>query len=82
MMLALTAAPSEPPAELLVRVETIRKVGKQFAAELWPGWAPAATPIAIHKRNELGLLIGHPKPPAPFRVYPTPLVSVPVFGRA
>ena len=78
---AATGAP--PPAELepalLERVEQLRQVGRRAAEAVWPGWDPTATPLAIYKENELGLLVGHPSPPSHFRRLPAPMISAPVF---
>ena len=67
------------PRELLNRIEAIRQAGRRVGPDLWPGWDPLATPLAIHKRGEMAVLVGHPHPPAGFQRYPTPLVSAPVF---
>ncbi len=94
LLLALQARPPlEPPRslapevvspevlveELLSRIKELRRAAKQAAGDLWPGWDPTATPMGVHKAKEFSVLIGHPKPPAPFRPYATTQVSVPVF---
>jgi hypothetical protein len=79
VLVALPMHAGDPPDALLERIEAIRQAGRRAAAELWPGWDPLATPLAIHKRSELGVLVGHPKPPAGFRRFATTLVSAPVF---
>lgn len=72
-------APGEPEPALLERLEQLRQVARQTAAELWPGWDPTATPLAIYKGTELGVLLGHPAPPSNFRRLAAPGVSAPVF---
>lgn len=79
LLAVLSASAADIPAELFNRVEAIRQAGRRFGNELWPGWDPTATPLAIHKRGEMAVLVGHPKPPAGFQPNPTPLVSAPVF---
>lgn len=83
LLTALTASAAEatadPPGELLARIAAIRQNAQRFGGELWPGWNPAATPLAVHKRGEMGVLVGHPKPPAGFQSFPTSALAEPVF---
>src|SRR5437899_2403708 len=79
LMASLAASAADVPAELLARMEAIRQAGRRFGKEMWPGWDPTATPLAFAKRGELGVLVGHPHPPAGFQAYPTTAVSEPVY---
>jgi len=83
LLTVLTASaaefPPDPPAELLARIAAIRQNAKRFGNEMWPAWDPTATPLAVHKRGELGVLVGHPKPPAGFQPYSTAAIAEPVF---
>ncbi len=79
LVMVFALAASEPEPALLERLEQLHQVAKQTAAELWPGWDPAATPLAIHKGTEMGVLVGHPSPPPNFRRVTAPGVSAPVF---
>jgi hypothetical protein len=68
LLLAGTPArAAEPEAAFLARLEQLRLVAKQAGPQLWPGWEPLATPLAIYKGEEMTVLIGHPSPPAGFR---------------
>ena len=80
-IVAATASPppAQPEAALLERLEQFSQVGRQAGEAVWPGWDPTATSLAIFKKNELGLLVGHPSPPSHFRRLDAPMVSAPVF---
>ena len=81
LLVAATAALllAELQPELLERLKQFGQVGRQAGEAVWPGWDPTATPLAIFKRNELGLLVWHPSPPSHFRRLDAPMVSAPVF---
>jgi hypothetical protein len=72
-------APAGPDAALLERIEQVLRAARQFGEELWPGWKPAATPLAVFQGAEMTVLVGHPAPPANFRRFLTPAVSASVF---
>ena len=76
---ASAAGAAEPEPALLERLEQLRRIARQTGADLWPGWDPSATPLAIYKGTEMGVLVGHPAPPANFRRFSTTAVSAPVF---
>ena len=76
---AVSPPAAEPEPALLERLEQLRQVGQRAGQAVWPGWDTTATPLAIYKRNELGVLVGHPSPPSHFRRLPAPMVSAPVF---
>jgi len=69
----------QPELGLLERLEQLRQVARELGSELWPGWDPAATPLAIYKGSEMVVLVGHPAPPAGFTRLQTQAVSAPVF---
>jgi hypothetical protein len=76
---APAANPAVPDAALLERLEQVLRAARQFGEELWPGWKPAATPLAVFKGAQMTVLVGHPAPPANFHRFPTSAVSAPVF---
>ncbi len=79
LLAALSVAAAEPSAELLARIAAIRQNAQRFGGEVWPGWNPAATPLAVHKRGEMGVLVGHPQPPPGFQRSSTAALAEPVF---
>lgn len=84
LLLLLLAAPAWPAAAqpdpaFLQRLEQLRRVAREAGNDLWPGWDPTATPLAIHKGTEMAVLVGHPAPPAQFRRIAAPDVSAPVY---
>lgn len=80
LLAAITPAKSaEPDAAFLDRLEQLRRVARQAGPQLWPGWDPTATPLAIYKGTGMGVLVGHPSPPQNFRKLAAAAVSAPVF---
>ncbi len=68
MVLAFTAATfaAEPDPALVARLSRFREAARQSGPGLWPGWNPAATPVALWSKDGV-LLAGHPAPPKTFR---------------
>ena len=78
LLAALLQTAPVVPAEVLQRVEAVRQAGGRVGGQLWPGWSPTATPLAVYQRGQYIAVVGRERMPAPFVAYPA-AIAEPVF---
>jgi hypothetical protein len=75
---AATQAPYVP-TEVLSRAADIRETGQRVAAQLWPGWEPAATPLGVFQQGQYLAVLGAKQLGAPFKADPASSPADPLF---